>query len=187
MRTHAIIVSLVIACGCDLRSGAPTVPITTPTPTVSAVVSGVVRDTVSGQPISWAEVEWKGLAEVWGDRGDGAIADADGVYRLEIRNLGRAGAAEYQIEMRAKKSGYVADTHVVTLSAAADARSDFQLEAVTTRSPLLAPHFSTISTTRSACTSSITCFAPDGHSTSTRVEPLELPRPKGRPACDEDA
>jgi len=102
---------------------------TTPTePTVSALVSGVVHDAVSGEPIPWAEVEWKGLAELWGDRGDGVIADADGAYRLPIRNFGRAGAAEYQIEMRAKKSGYVADTHVVTLSAAADARIDFQLK-----------------------------------------------------------
>ena len=121
-------VSVVVACGCDLRSSASTMPITAPTPTVSAVVSGVVRDTVSGQPIPWAEVEWKGLTESWGDRGDGVIADADGAYRLEIRGLGRAGAAEYQIEMRAKKSGYVADTRVVTLSAAADARFDFQLK-----------------------------------------------------------
>ena len=118
------------------------------------------------------------------------IADADGAYRLEIRNLGRAGAADYQIEMRAKKSGYVADTHVVTLSAAAAARSDFQLKFesdATTRSLLLAPHFSTISITRSTFTSSMTCFIPNGQSTSTRIGPLALPRPKCTPACDDDA
>jgi hypothetical protein len=87
------------------------------------LVSGVVTDASSGRPIAFATVDWAGLAETWGDRGDGVLTGTDGQYQINIRPR----AAEGEVMMRAAKPEFADDVRVVTLGVQEQATVNFKL------------------------------------------------------------
>jgi hypothetical protein len=112
MRLPVIACSFVIAgivlSSCGGSPVRPDVPLptpvtSTPVPASSQMVIGVVKDAVTGEPISDAVIEWTGFAEAWGDRGHGVKTDANGHYQFQVGNL----AAQGSFLMRASKAGYV--------------------------------------------------------------------------------
>jgi hypothetical protein len=89
----------------DLRL--PTPVTSTPVPVSSQMVTGLVKDAVTGEPITDAAIEWTGLAEAWGDRGHGVKTDANGHYQLPVGQLGGPGSAQGTFLIRASKAGYI--------------------------------------------------------------------------------
>jgi hypothetical protein len=93
-----------------------------PLPSVTVVpaagpffISGAVVDGTSGQPVRGATVEWAGLAEAWGDRGDGVNTDNNGKYLIRIGSLGTRNAPPPEILMHATFAEISSDTRQVAL------------------------------------------------------------------------
>jgi len=105
----AVCLTLAAACGSTNVAGpsdrAAEPPLPLPAPNLAAIARGVVSDP-SGMPIMGATVEWAGLAEAWGDRGDGVQTDQDGFYKISIGPLAGPGTLEGVAWMRATKEGY---------------------------------------------------------------------------------
>jgi hypothetical protein len=99
----------------------------TPTPTVNpTVVSGVVLDAASDQPLSGATVEWSVFAGIWLDSGRSVTTEASGRYRMEIP-IGGPGASQEPIFMRAMKTGYAEQRQTVTLVLNGETTVNFRL------------------------------------------------------------
>ena len=127
----AAVVFLIGLAGCT-ADVTPTQPTTSPQPitlslpstprllgtspaNTTYMVTGTVTNGATGVTIAEAAIEWAGLAEAWGDRGHGVTTGSDGVYHIQIGQLGGPGSTKGIVTMRASKTGFQEQARTVTL------------------------------------------------------------------------
>lgn len=131
MRHMGMIVVAVLVASCGKNPASPTAATSRATSpdtsgqSVQYVVSGVVLDAATSQPIEGATVKWSGSVEDWGSNPPVETAVTDQSGRYEMPFAGEAG--EVILPLRVTKDGYLDESRTVTLEVPSQTTVDFTL------------------------------------------------------------
>jgi len=125
MKRFLIFLVFVLAGTLFACEGSVTAPPPPPPAPAIGVVSGVVRDARSSEPLVGASVMWGSNAGGWSGTGHLVTTDADGRYRMPIYQSAGSGSGTSTINVRAMKAGYA--PRVAQVDAVGEVTLDFAL------------------------------------------------------------